>query len=445
MSSTKSLMSKQKLFKIGLETIEDQNTDFGNKIEAIIANIKDAGNNKPELVTELEELIFKRLGLSVTVKTKNAGFGAIEIFPINEHNILLDDMFKGHDYFTNMKKTVKIKTGDKGYIDLKNAKVSGIFSKFKHTMYIDIYANLTKYMLTPGEVTGIILHELGHAFTWYEYSDRLESTNQVLQNIVTELLSNKKDKNVEYIYRELKGTFNASDKDIDDIVHNENKTIVGTKLFMLVVNNVKSQMPIAKYNEVSSEQLADQFATRFGYGRELIEALYKVHTLYSAELNDFNRTFSYLYELSAIYAMAAFMYAAIYTIFTVGVAASLFPAFLAAIMFFLFKYVYGENTKDMTYDDVLNRYKRVRQDIINRLKDVELEKEDLKNFITSITGIDNLIKEVKPYVGLIGPFMNFIFSSNRNAKSDIEIQQMLEGLTNNDLFLKSAQLKLLSN
>ena len=111
-----------------------------------------------------------------------------------------------------------------GTVDLANAKVGGIFSEYQHTLWLDVVGNLTVLKLSVPEITAILLHELGHAFTYYELSDRLESTNQVLANLSREVRGGNNDEKRHFILKELAGRFDVKEQDFDDILNEKNSS-----------------------------------------------------------------------------------------------------------------------------------------------------------------------------------------------------------------------------
>lgn len=455
--------SSKKMFS--LETIDFQNDNFGPELEAIFGDIatgitsgaikSNKDIEKQDFLIRIEKLINNRLGLNIEIETNVDSIGAILVMPVNDHNILIPDDFKGHDFIKEIKKQAKYENKDKGYIDLKNAKVSGIFSTYKHVLYMNIYNNVKIELFTPGEMTAIMLHELGHAFTWYEYSDRLESTNQVMQTILTEL--NKKEKNLTYIYRELEGNFKLSKEEIDDIVNTPSGIILGYKIFNVMIKEYTSQLPVDKYSETSSEQLADQFANRFGYGRQLVCALDKLAKKHPG-MTFVDIIYSVTVAMLLVTAVVSFLMFVAVTILSfspllglvasIAMGVSLIPTVIAAIiggclggMIALLIVKIFHITGHMTYDEGVTRYKRIRNDLISLLKIQGLHLEDKQSIINDVNNIDNIIKNpsIKPALvdSIIEGATNLF---RKEAVNDIKIQRLLEELASSDLFLKSAQL-----
>jgi hypothetical protein len=117
---------------------------------------------------------------------------------------------------------------------------------------------------------------------------------------------------------------------------------------------------------------------------------------------------------------------------------------LMAIIMAVLLFGSGDATVDMTYDVLKMRYKRIRQQYIEMIKQLDLDKESLRDVVDSVHFVDGIIQNTAIYRTLYNRIANFLFSWNRAAKKDIEMQYLIEELTANSLFLKSAELEVLS-
>jgi hypothetical protein len=452
---------------ISTETINAQDDNFPGKLEALISEIKTKSDEvidqnlvkklplyeinelvnsvikKNYIDTKISKLIFDRFGLKVEMHCDEITHGAILTFPVTDNNVLLKDYFKGHDFFKKQIQIQKLKNEDVGTIDLVNAKVGGIFSQYKHPFYISFGLNLFVEKLTPGEVTAIILHELGHAFTYYEYSDRILAVNQVLYGVAEELEKDTSKRDYTYIYNQLKNKLEVDSKDIDKILESKDPNIISGILFTAISNKILKESKVGKYEETASEQLADQFAARFGYGRQLVLGLDKLMQKYSPERNGYARFMTLFYQILAVFALITTIMTILTTSLVNGVLL-IFIKFSLLISITLSIALSGDYTRDMTYDDLLFRYRRIRLDIIQQLKNKYYTDENSEKLIEDIKDIDATIVKVKPFSGLYRPMMNILIPINYKAKKEIQYQQMVEFLASSDLFVKAAELKSLA-
>ncbi len=104
----------------------------------------------------------------------------------------------------------------------------------------------------------------------------------------------------------------------------------------------------------------------------------------------------------------------------------------------------GENHKDYTYDELKIRYKRVRNEAVNRLKDLNCPTEVVRPILDDIYFMDKIISETYRVSLASEKIANFIFKSAKDAKASVDEQQLLEELAMNDLFIASAELRTLN-
>lgn len=433
---------------LSLETIDFQNDGFGEKMEAMIRklyDIIDADKIDPESMKdmndlpeggELANLIFQRLGLKVDFEFNTYTAGAVMPFFANENHIFLDEQWRiGLDMIglPDQKKLLKTMYNSTGTIDLKNARLGGSFSKYTHPVYISLVYNKLDD-LTPAENTAILLHEFGHAFTYYEYSNRTDTANQILSQLVAEFNNSKDSSKKDYLIKELGKQYNTSTKDVDDMLNTDNPSVLGMKIFRQYMKHVQSITPNAMYNQTSSEQLADSFASRFGYGRELITGLDRWYKG-TPERNKEEGNLDYIRGI--------FIGILSFIIIIGGLIAGGPMVLVSLLMLLIWFVIYsasGDVDKDWTYDDLKIRYTRIKHQYIERIKNLKVPKEILNKTIADIKAMDKIIDKSYIYRGPLDSLKNALSLRNREAKKDIELQQLLEELAHNTLFLKSAEL-----
>lgn len=442
---------------VGIEQIEFQNDGFGARLEILIGEIKNAITEKryhsdtsmsagPE-VKAFEKAIFDRLGMRVITVVDSIP-AAIQPFISNKNHVFLDKMFRGQFTIPDQEKLLRDMDGKKGFVDARRAVIGGVFSEYTHTLYMNFRTLFNSYKCSIPEVTGILLHELGHGFTWTEYSDRFESTNQVLADAAREI-SKKKDKKdkITYVYKELsKVNSKITEEEVQKMGENPGSIIAGVNWFKAVIGTVETQMSNSKYNQTSSEQLADGFAARFGYGRQVVTGLEKIYGSMIA-VPEKSKFWYFIYFLSECSVLWSFFACLSFLLMGTVTGGAVFLAFPIGALKILYTTIVlgliirsqGEDTRDYTYDELKMRYKRMRQAVLAELKDQNLPKERQREVIQDITMLDEAIDGTTIYAGPMRLLVNFLFSDARNAKNSIKEQQLIEELTNNDLFFKAAQ------
>ena len=436
----------KRLLQKSLETIDFQKDNFGGDIEAIVTKLIDeikTGTTDAQLMKDaslkaLEALIKKRLGLTVSIIT-NRDLASVMPFYSNKNHIFIHKYWRGNFDIPDQTKLLKESVGRQGTVDLAKAKVGGIFSEYKVTVNLNFHMMIDPLNLTPAEITGVILHELGHAFGVCEYSDRLESINIALSNIATSVID-KKEKDLKFVYRELKSVNDkVTEQDVEELF-SENRVIAGTKWFSVIIGTVRSNLGNDTYDRTGFEYLADSFVTRFGYGKQAVIALDKLHTFTGDPAKSKANNYSLqIFSLLALILTLAFIIMMLLT--------SLWLLPLAVYISLLFEFILfatGDSRFDMPYDELKQRYIRVRNNLIERLKDREIEGEEAKTLLDDIEIIDAIIKETYNSNTVWSKLSNIVFKSNRQAKNSIQEQQLLEELASNPLFVQAAKFNYLN-
>ena len=207
-------------------------------------------------------------------------------------------------------------------------------------------------------------------------------------------------------------------------------------------------MANAKYDQTSSEQLADGFAARFGYGRQVVMGLEKIYGTMMA-VPEKSKFWYFIYLLNECALLWSFFICLGFISAVILTGGGLLLAFPIGVMKCVYTLIVlgliirsqGEDLRDYTYDELKMRYTRMRQAVLAELKNADLPAERQKEVIRDITMLDEAIKDTVVYTGPMRLLVNFFFSSASNAKNSIQEQQLIESLVNNDLFLKAAQFK----
>lgn len=210
-------------------------------------------------------------------------------------------------------------------------------------------------------ITAIILHELGHIFNYFVLADRLEATNNILASLSKEIKGGNNSEKIHVIFKDLTKQFGIKDSTFDDLLSESNSTIIGVKLFNKYIKYVKSQLPNSVYNDTINEALADNFASRFGYGRQLILSIDRFN---KGEPEKNNLIASYITFMSFI-TNVAFPSLLILGSFIggVGILGVLISLFVTMVI-----KGSGEEHQSHSYDTLKTRYQRIRQQYIEMIK-----------------------------------------------------------------------------
>ena len=316
-------------------------------------------------------------------------------------------------------------------IDLKRAKIHGLNKNYCVYVIMDP-DTLIDAEITNKEMVAILLHEIGHTFTHIEYSYKTIANTTVL---VDTLLDNVRNKNMSpkesllIAYKQI-----TNDPEADKI-----KSTGTITCYLTIASRLcKHFQPNPQdHAYTDSEQLADQFAGRFGRGKELAVALDKIGKLWGwGQGLEFT------------------LNAAGYTLFLVAICCLciVFPPFLPFAVIILIHglvYLYYRTFPDVpvyekaTYDDEKRRIERIRNETIRLIRTANLDKNITKRLLENLSTIDAVLKESPDRAeGPLASIFGTLFYGSSKLKEMKKIEQLVEDLGENDLHVASAKLKL---
>jgi hypothetical protein len=432
---------------LAIEAIDFQKDDTGIKLELIVEEIRKeltSGAYKPQTygnsptVWKLIKLLKDRFGIKAKIVCNSTGAAVLPVY-VNKNHVFLPDEWKGNININEQNKIIAELATKKGYVDNKTAKLGGAFTEATVYFCFDFMLFLQNYKITNAEMTAIILHEIGHAFYAFEYSDRLSSVNQIIAATLQDIVKDKARGNQAYIYKELKKLDDTvTEEDIEAITGNE-KFIPGLRFARVYLNSVKSQMNSAKYDSVAFEALADNFVARFGYQEALVTSLLKDHGELSPETNletyNHQRYIGSAIEISVVLGLlTSVMMPGFSMIWKVLVLIALSILFASS----------NTNNRTMVYDELKARYKRIRNQMVEQIKQQPMDREDTRALVDSIHRVDAIILKTNAPYYVLTKIMDLIWPSSGKARNSIVEQRLMEELISNDLFVRAAELKNLS-
>lgn len=383
---------------------------------------KHTNRHYEKLARCLKEVVFKQTGIQASFKIiRSSDINAASSYPMldKNHMVWIEELDR------DIKRTARIGTtpGKKetlyGYVDLKRSRVSGVFSKIpvQVTFFSSLLINA---WITPEEAAAIILHELGHIFTYFEYLGKTLSTNYVLDHVARQLVDTR-DPVMGY------QLINEACKSLDIVIDNpkdvaclKNYNTIYTIFLQATVKKRQYELNSSHYDHSSAEMLADQFATRHGAGKHLAIVMNKIKEIYQVRIFYPPALFLFINTMKAI---------AIYFIFPLGT------------LVFLFVLLANLSSK-RKYDEPKPRFERMRRDLMDQLKDRTLSREASQTLIENVEGIDYALSEIHNNRPLADLFIDHVF--RHNQMQQLAFQQKLEKLVNNDLFYHAARFKVAS-
>lgn len=385
-----------------------------------------------EGIDKITACIYKYTGIKVKVSSSSKYFAMVPP-DLNKNHVLISlaerKFFKNHEVRSRVNEL-------RGFVDIRNFKVSGDFSNVEITLYLDpslIFGNI----VLAKELSAITLHEVGHAFSYFALVADAVSTNLPMIALINNITHTEQAEEIEYILKEWNGNDETLIKvDVDEL-KGKKKEVIVTALLTNHIREVVSATKTRDYDDVNSEFLADNFTSRLGAGADVIRALDKLYSMYGHR----NRGGMGSFLINEFYIGFSFAISVLLgTIISIleGKFLTPFVIFYQAILVVISD---SSNTTDGTYDTTVRRYQRIREDMVVMLKDKEIDKAIGNRVRDDIKRIDEILKNYNNYKSVLGRVFDLVLPKHRRRVTQAEFYKELEQLSANNLFLASYDLR----
>lgn len=372
----------------------------------------------------LEKVVKNRTGLNIRVKLDKSPHPNAYVYPpdIDKNNPIINDYWVKWGVVNSKDALKRLKKGQKvleGTLDLKASTVSGVYSDEVATVCLT-KGLLESPIFEPSEIAAIMLHELGHLFSYFEYLEFSLTTNVTLQAATQAYFDAEGTVRKHEIVSETQKALDIDLEDPDALIRVNNREVFQTILLREAIRQNKSTLGSGIYDYTAWEAASDQFATRHGAGRDLVTGLDKLNKMYGSPAHRSTMKHVIFNGVTLLLFLAA-----------LGV--GFIPVLL--ILFI--------NPAVKDYDPDRARLKRIRQEMIAGIKDPNLDSETKKQILVDVQAIDKIIELMKDRRSWLEFFHTSILPKGRKQYKQLEFQKDLEELVNNDLFLAAAKFETL--
>lgn len=427
---------KNTLLREALETIQFQSNSFGRELESIVQEIRNENLNLKQidesvLKTKLSKCIKDNTGIKITIVFNDSGLNA-NIYPIfNLGHIFLSDAETEASSNLSKKFIDKIRSQKEHFtVDIKTGKVGSFFGDIDNIIFLSYIKFLMNPKFTIREVVSILLHEVGHGWTALEYTSRLVRTNQALASIAKEVFEPNEPTKTKFKLKLYCDYLDEKSDSLDELINVTNNEVICTVIIDKFIKNKKSELGTAYYDSVSCEYLADQYAARYGYALDLVTALQKLSSLLNGSKDMRSYVTARILEINILMSLMAI------TTTTLGIG-----GLLVFVILGLNYIKESSKTEIRVYDKLKVRSKRIKEQLIQNLKDRTIDTSKTNELLTSFESINKAIDSMFEYESIIEKLALFISSRKRDEKAAMQLQRDLEELASNSLFVKSAQLR----
>lgn len=378
----------------------------------------------------LKEVIAKHTGLNVPVKVSPDDFVNAWVYPPYidaNHALLAGNKYERDNYWlldyidTQQSKAFGKSDSIFGTVDREKSRVSGDFTKIECPMYVT-RGLISHPEATAEMITSVVLHELGHVFTYFEFMGRITTFNGALQAASEAFFKCETREDRLKVVRDVGDKFGVDNDDRDALMGSRSKDAFATVLARGYVIDRKSGMGSSVYDITLWESLSDQFSMRHGSGVDgvkMMDLLYRsgMHSSYQSMLG---------HLIFTLFKVVMFI---CFTLFTFG---------LTLLILFV-------NPAEKIYDEPRARMQRMRNDFVAGLKSPLLSKEEKAKIAEDVKDIDDIMKDLDDKRGLIELFYTSCTAEGRRQFSQMRFQQEVERLVSNDLLVSATRLSNLAD
>ena len=367
-------------------------------------------------------------GLNIGVKFVEGLNAFINLPDLSANNPIVNEWRRGP--WMNKKGLELIKASNKapmGEVDLNRGHVSGVFSETTQTLHLGL--ELFKHpliALSDEELAAYVFHEIGHVFTYYEMIAKTTSTNYIIRGTLEQLDTNSDRKQRIQLYKDVESIAGLDLGNLDELADLNDRKAVAITLVDRIDKSTRQEISYSEYDTTGAESLADQYAARHGLALALVTGLDKVSRVSGNP--SFLATRTQVFVKIGVYS-------------TMLVTAMVLPIVgLPILTLFLAVRTLVALTGVQEYDELPQRYKRIRHQLVDGLKKV---KDDTiaKSITADIAQIDQAIEQVNEHPSFAMFIMNHLIPSKKAASRSKLFQQDLEAMLANDLFIKAVELK----
>lgn len=421
----------------GLENIKFQYSQhFFKEMTAEVSRICELANNNNGVITAshlaestLQQIVMDGCGVNATFSVDtNDSLNAFAVPPsITRFHPFNDEIRRSYanqassySAFVRMNKTLT------GVVDFEKCTLGGVFSEIESIVKIS-YDLFSRGKMIPEEITAIILHEIGHIWTMFATLYYKMQTNLVL-TYGCAAMAQTTDTTVKIaIMTDLENSLGIDIPNKKDLIAYDKYEDYYIVILSAYDEGIVSAMGSSSYDQNMSEQMADMFCSRHGGGRYLVTALTKMHQVYRDAREQYLRRTRISRLIGVIFSMTLILPI---TIICMG-----FAAIQRLRIFMTVNWIGGR------YDNTKDRFIRIRNESVAALKEQNISGKDRTDLLAAIAEMDEIIKNTTNEYEIATKLAVICRSGQRKQYRAKRLQQDLEALLNNPLYINVAKFK----
>lgn len=410
------------------ESLQFQSAKMHEQLTEAIAELRKDGRYNTEALNavNIPNIVSNFTGMNISFDVlSGGGYNAYIRLPMVDRNHpFVQDWFRDSAFQDDLGAQLIRALGGKavGGIDPVTGRVSGLYTKIRGDVYMGM-GLLKDKSFTDGELAAIIGHECGHLWTYFKYLGTLVYSAHVMGAVAKSMmgLDTHKARVDTLIEAEKVLGVDLNDKEKIAAMPNAKVRSLYAQSVMVSTYAIKSRSETGAnvYEMRSCEQLADQFVVRFNGGKDLAIALDKMYRKYWSKSTMNTATYTFLECLKLILFLAATF---------------MFPVSMAI-------YLMCSNPTRKIYDDPEARVKFIKQQMIDELKNKDLDSKRREQVLENIQAVETVEAGLDDKRSLLELFWTVIMPSGRSALTQEQSAKEIEALLSNDLYLNAAKFK----
>ncbi len=412
---------------VALESAQFQGADFADELLLEMQRIRDLGDFSQAAMKKCKVSALTKLYTDIDVQF------VISDKISNNAYFIIPHLDKNHPFLKQMGiaewgesgvslqsiRESSAKSKEAG-VDLRTGRVKGYFKQVKVTIVMahNIFTNKS---YKTENICGIYAHELGHAFTYFEYFGNIVRRSCLIDQASKTVMNNSYNSESKVkLLQEVEKQLGIENLELEKAVNlptdkaklQVEQVLITDDLF----NHTRTESSTPYYDARNIEQLADQFCVIHGMGKWQAEALTVIYKNYRD---------------TSVISTAEFV-----IIELIKVTLFLLVTFLNPFLVLLYGLTFIPLAE--WYDRPKQRIEHLRRQMISNLKMVKdpLVKTKL---IADIQAMDDLLEQYHQRSTVFELYINHLNPVGRRMYKEEIFRKKIEDYLNNDLFVKAAQ------
>jgi hypothetical protein len=316
-----------------------------------------------------------------------------------------------------------------GYVDRKSGRVHGYFEDVKSEFCVT-WGLLDNKSYSDAEVAAIMLHEIGHYFTAFEYLGKYLNMSMVLQTACSQAFELETYETRAYVLVESSKLLGLKIDNVEDLAKIDDPKVRADAIQTIFMREARREQESGSntfiYDLRICEQAADVYATRFGAARALATGMDKLLRQHDVTTMG-TGTYCFLEGMKWLVSLGILIVP--WRAVPALAAHSLLFGVIVTITFF------ASNPSELLYDRGAQRLKLIYQQLIEELKNSKTDIKRRKQLVEDADMLKAIIKEHHDRRTLFEWLQtNLLPSFSKDWKVE-SLQKELEALVANDLFV----------